>query len=474
MKQKLIIAVVAQLFSYLSSYSQDYLIVKTLTANDSIAFTTLRYGRKDYGFGVVSSKGVMNWQVRVPGYILGLGKFKNNVVVFYTFEDLKSLTALKEVHVALIDLKEKKITEDKIVYKNETKYQIDPSILDDPEGNFTYLLIRTTPLKGGIGSMANNSETKLNETTQLSAISLQTNLATQSKDFKSIALESAFVAACEGINNDVYVASFSNDQLVTEKFDGDGDPKGKLSVGAPCRTKSRFHPVIKYDNLQGNCIEVAIAYENNHKDDVLRSFRFNFNDQKAYATEEAVLNKDYVKRLEQPQGEKKTRLSNFKSIDELYPVQILETNDHVIVLKEIQYHFTPSGDDAERFGRDGNIISIYSKKDLHTERDLIIDKTCETFIMGGTSICSYIKNGKLYTVTCELTGPGKYKTFLYTINIDDGTMAKKELEKEDAGKGWITDPTTIAWFSDNFITPFDSGKAFIHMKFDTDLQSENY
>ena len=53
-------------------------------------------------------------------------------------------------------------------------------------------------------------------------------------------------------------------------------------------------------------------------------------------------------------------------------------------------------------------------------------------------------------------------------------MEKRELEKEDAGKGWITDPTTVAWFSNDFITPFSSGKAFIHLKFETDLQSANY
>jgi hypothetical protein len=473
MTSKFIITIVTLLLFYIASYSQDYLITKTLPVNDSIAFTTLRYGRKDYGFGVISSKGVMNWQVAVPGYPLGMGRFKNNVVVFYTFEDLQSLTALKDVHAALINLSDKKIIEDKVVYSNETKYQVDPSVLDDPAGNFIYLLIRATPLRGGIASMANNADTKLNETTQLSVISLGADLTTQIKDFKSIAVGSTFVGATSGINNDIYVCSISDEGLVTEKFDKDGNLKGKLAVEVPIRNKSKFYPVIKYDSLAGNCVDIAIAYKNNHKDDVLRSFRFNFNDQKGTSSEEAVLNKDYVKQLGHAEDEK-TRLSNFKSIDDLYPVQLVETNDKVIVLKEIQYHFIPSGSNAEQFYRDGSIISIYTKKDLHLERDVIIDKSFGTFIMGGTAICSYMKNGKLYTVTCELSGPGKTKTYLYTINIDDGAMQKKVLEREDAGKGWITDPTTILWFTDNFITPFNSEKAFIHLKFETDLQSVNY
>src|ERR1017187_2793328 len=107
MKVNMSISIVILLFAFSASYSQDYLIVKTLTANDSMAFTTLRYGRKDYGFGVVKSKSVMDWQVPVRGFPIGMGKFKNNVLVFYTLEDLKSLTVLKEVHVALVGLKEK-------------------------------------------------------------------------------------------------------------------------------------------------------------------------------------------------------------------------------------------------------------------------------------------------------------------------------------------------------------------------------
>ncbi len=474
MKPKLIITNVMLLLFYLASYSQDYLITNTLPGNDSIAFTTLRYGRKDYGFGVVSLKGTLNWQIPVPGYPLGMGKFKNNVVVFYSFQSRAALGDLEEVHAALINLHEKKITDDKVIYSNKDKYEKYPFILDDPQGNFTYLLVRTDALKGLFGNGPAQVKAKRNATTELSATSLEANLEPHSKDLESIALvESVFVTACVGLNNDLYVSSFSNDQLITEKFDSDTNLKGKLSVAAPANTKKQFFPVVKYDSLQGNCIDVCIAYSNNHKDDVMRSFRFDFIDQKAIATDEVVLDKGYVKQLEKT-GDSNKRLSNFKSIDELYPVQILETNDQVIVLKEIQYSKTRADDNTEQFYREGGIISIYSKKNMSLERDVVFDKYFGTYIMGGTAICSQAKNGKLYTVTCELAGAGKCKTYLYTIKINDGSMDKRELEKEDAGKGWTTDPTTVAWFSNNFITPFDSGKAFIHLKFETDLQSENY
>jgi hypothetical protein len=145
----------------------------------------------------------------------------------------------------------------------------------------------------------------------------------------------------------------------------------------------------------------------------MRSFRFDFNDQKAYTTEENVLDKSYTKQLKTTDGENKG-LSNFKDIDELYPVQILETDNKIIVLKEIQ--FTQSSNSDQNvliYFREGSIISIYSK-DLHPESNIIIDKDFRTYILGGTGICSQPKNGKLYTVTCEMPRAGKVqKLFIY-------------------------------------------------------------
>lgn len=479
MKPKLIFSVLIFLFSYVASYSQDYFIVKTLAGDDSISFATLQYGRKDYGFGVINSKGIMNWQVAVPGFPLGMGRFKNNVVVFYTLENPEKLGSLNEVHAAMIGIKEKKILADKVVYTNPNKNVIEPIILDDPAGNFNYLFIRTSGQRGGFASLTYKAQNKTHEFMQLSIISLESNLETHTKDLKDIALETFFAGACAGNNNEVYVSSFSKDQLITEKFDKDGNLKVKLTIDVSIRRKSAAYPIIeifpiiKYDSLQRNC-DLAVKYRNDHKDDVIRLFRFNFNNQKTYSTEETVLNKDYVKQLEKTE-DKKNKLSNFKSIDELYPVQILETNDKVIVLKEIQYETgIGSSNDPEKFYREGNIISIYTR-DLHPVNDVIIDKFMGTYIMGGTSICSHIKNGKLYTITCELgKRADNYKAILSIINMNDGTIETRTLDKEDAGKGWITDPTTILWFSNNFVIPYSSGKAFLRLKFETDLQSENY
>jgi hypothetical protein len=479
MKPKVIFSVLFFLFSCVASYSQDYFIVKTLAGDDSNSFVTLRYGRKDYGFGVINSKGTMNWQTTVPGFPVGMGRFKNNVVFFYTLDNPEKLGSINEVHAAMIGIKEKKILADKVVYTNPNKNVIEPVVLNDPAGDFNYLLIRISGQRGGLASLAIKAENKTHEFTQLSIISLESNLETHIKDLKDIALETFFAGACAGNNNEVYVSSFSKDQLITERFDDDGNLKGKLAVDASIRRKSamdpiiEIFPVIKYDSLQGNC-DLAVRYRNDHKDEVMRLFRFNFNDQKAYSTEETPLDKDYVKQLEKVQG-KKNKLSNFKSIDELYPVQILETNNKVIVLKEIQYETgIGSSNDPEKFYREGNIISIYTK-DLQQVSDVIIDKFMETYIMGGTSICSQVKNGKLYVITCELgRRADNYKAVLSIINMDDGAIETSTLDKEDAGKGWITDPTTILWFNNNFIIPFTEGKAFLRLKFKTDLQSENY
>ncbi len=470
MKPKLLIAIL--LFSCASAYSQDdYMIVKTLPLNDSITFTSLRYGRRDYGYGIVNSKGVMMWQIPSPGFPVGMGKFNKNAVVFYSQDNTEGARSVKEIHAAVVDVSTRKITTDKVVYTNETNYQVDQLVLDDPSGGFFCILLRTSPLKKGFASYANNADAKFTETTQLTALFINADLTPQTKDLKSISVGSAFISACTGSNSDLYVCSYSNDQVTVEKFDDNGNAVSKLSAEASIRDKSKFYPLMKCDAMETNTADMVVAYKNNHKDDAMRTYRFDFNNQKAYASQETVLDKSYIRTLEKPEN---TSLSNFKSIDDLYPVQLMETDDQLIIFKEIQYQYTPAGDDAKQFYRTGALISLYAKKDLHLQMDITIDKTFGSFIMAANDIAGYVKNGKLYTATCELIGSGKYKTFLYTINLKDGTTEKKALEREGRGKEWVTDPAAIVWFSNNYIIPFHEASAFIHMKFETDLQPEKY
>lgn len=471
MKSNLTLAVL--LFCSSSSYSQDYMIANTLPLNNTVAFASLRYSNKDYGYGVINSKGIMAWQVPAQGYPVGMAKFNNNVIVFYTDEN-KDLHALREIHAAIIDLKTQKITIDKEVYTSKNNYQFEPLVLNDPAGNFIFLLIRTTVRKTGFAAYATSwPEDKFKQSNQLSAIYLDDQLIDKTKDIKSATLDAYFLSACGGNNNEWYLCSYAKDQLTIERFDRDNILKSKLSTPTSLKDHSDYYPLMKYDSLPGNCINAAVAYTNSHRDDILRTYRFDFNDQKSYATDETALNKDYAKTLAKMNGEKSS-LSHFKFVEYLRPVQILETDDRVIVSKEIQYETGGKGNDAVQYQRTGSLISIYTKKDLHAEKDIIFDKSFGTFASGGTDIASHLKNGQLYTATCELTGVASFKTFLYISNLIDGSTEKKVIEKEDAGKGWITFPTTVCWFSNNFITPFTTEKSFTRFKPESFLQSTSY
>lgn len=469
MKLKLTIAIL--LFCYSASYSQGYMITSTLPLNDSVAFTSLRFTSNDYGYGIVNSKGVMIWQLPSQGYPLGMGKFHNNVIVFYSLEN-SEIHAIKEVYAAIVDLKNQKIMNVKDIYTPENKYQFVPITLNDPEGNFNMLLIRTTSLKRGLGSYTSWQDDKFNEIHQLSAIYLDDNLNAQTKDIQSPAIGSFFMSACGGNDNDWYLCSYNDDQLTVEKFDRDNNLKSKLATGTSIKEHSVFYPLMQYDSIQKNCVDEALAYKNKHKDDILRTYRFDFNDQKNYATDETSLDKDYKRSLEKENGDK--NLSNFKFVEDMRPVQILETNDKVIVLKEIQFTFRGAQSDADQYRRVGSVVSIYAKKDLHPERDIVIDKFFGTYAFGGIDIASHIKNDKLYAVTCEFGKGLSYKTCQYLININDGSTENKVLEKEDAGRVWLTYPTTICWFSNNYIVPFTEWKLALHLKPVTDLQSESY
>lgn len=290
MKLKLTIALL--LFCGSASYSQNYLITETLPLDDSNAFPSLQYGRKDFGYGLVNSKGIMAWEVSSPGFPVGMGKFHNNVIVFYT-TDNPLMKSMKDIHAAVVDLKTHKISKDKEVFTTENKYVFIPFILNDPARNFNWLLIRTTYLKRGISGYTIGWQDKFNQTSQLNGVYLDENLTIKTKDIKSAALQSNFMSICAGSNNNWYLCSYANDQLTVERFDGDNNLKSKLVTPTSIRNNSQFYPLMKYDTLPENCIDETVAYKNAHKDNVMRSFRFDFNDQKSYSTGETVLDKDY-------------------------------------------------------------------------------------------------------------------------------------------------------------------------------------
>lgn len=449
------------------SYSQEYRIASTLPDGDSKSFVFLQTDRKSFGVGLLNSAGVMEWQIDLPDRCFNMAKLGEDVVVFYV-EQKGYLSPIKAIHAVLIGIKNKKILQDKVIYQNPGKFSVEPYVLRDPSDNFTCLLVRTTAYRPGLGGFGGNEGEKRRITKSLATISFGIDLEPQVKDIKSNATESVFMTTCAGDNKDFYIFSFSDDHVVSEKFDLNGNIAGKLTLDLSQRHKTGLNYIVHYDSIEANCIDMPISYTNDQKDRLVQLFRFDFNNKKVKETQQVPLNKEYVNSLKP--DDSSSKLHHFGAISNLNPVEIIESDDKIILLKEIQsYSFDGK---TTKYIREGSIISVYTK-DLKLLREVAIEKWSSNFLEGFDAIAGHLKGDKLYAVTNEQNGLG-YKTVLYVININDGSINTKEIEEKKSGINWVTIPADIIWYKENYLVPFAKGKPMIHLNPGTNLVSEKY
>jgi hypothetical protein len=445
---------------HISKAQEEWRIDKTLQT-DSFCFASLIYSytQTEEGFGVINDKGKVEWQIPVPGYIFGMGKFKGNIILFYTEEHnhTRGYEEIKAIHAAIVSLKQKRIISDKIVFNNKKRSLATPYILNDPSGNFNTLLIRNSAFTGTFlvrEGFATDIKTAVTET--LTRIDVSDELAPVEKQLESAAIGGSFAGICPGQGKDFYIISVSNNQAIAEKFTGQEKPSQKLSTNISYKDKSYVSAVAGFDSYSGDAVDVSLKYENMEKDKPVGLFRFDFSAGKALASDNIF---------------DKSKLLDHKKIDDLYPVKVLETKDNIILIKEIEFT-GHERQDMEYIKEDG-IVDIYSK-DMHLVKEEILAKGYEARIYTLTGISGHVKDGKLYVVTMEQYERVRYKDFLYTFDIPGGLKNKKILERSDARIEVMLDTDNAIWFPESFVIPRVSFRSHSFIKYNTELQTVSY
>lgn len=449
-----------------NAYSQDFLNDLKLEGRPE-SYVTLRNGRKDFGIGLIDSKSNLKWQLPVPGVPLDMGRSGDNAILIYA-EEFGNYSPIKVLHAMLIETAKKKVGKDVVIYTNPGQFIVQVKILKSPGEEFSSVLVRETKSKNstlgfGIGSGGSFKETKA-----ITMIHLGSGLALETKELKSIAIESEYFTTSMGSNNDLYVCSYSNGQLTTERFDGSGNKLTQLATDLNFYKKVPYAFIVQYDDsLRKNCFTVGLKYLDDQRVTMARIFRFDFNDKKIIVTDPFEINKDYVKKLKDDNPGSK--VNHLRDIYALKPLQIINTADKTIFIKELQ---SETMDRTTKYIREGAIISIYSK-DLKLIKDIPINKYSANFFMGFAAICGHVKGDNLYAVTNEMDGLG-YQCLLYKINLNDFSITTKGIPKPESGMNWITEPGNIIWDDTSFRIPFLNAKASFKLKLKTEWVVEKY
>ena len=451
-------------------FAQDYMIRNTLRLDETRAFVSLQYGRNSFGCGFITAAGIMEAQLPIEGVPLGMAKSGTKNVLFFYSESEKYTSPTKIVHAALIEVGKRKIIKDNIIYRNPGKNDIELTVIRDAVDNFISILVRNTDYNPGMGGFGGNAEVKRQKTTGMVNVTIDKTLIPKEKEIKSIAFDGDYIHACGGNNGNLFICTSIDGQLIAERFDSIGTLKGKIPVALSLKRKSRVQQVLQYDSLSTNCLNMAVAYLDEEKHDFVQLFRFDFNSMKSFSSEKVVLNKDYVRGLQDRSENKK--LKNFSEIYNLRPVQILESGDKIILVKEINIEEMDKNVASHR--KSGSIISVFTK-DLKLLKENAIDKWCLLYLFNFPAITAFAKNENLYIVTTESRGLASFRTILYNMNLSTGEIVKTgEIEKEESGFNWVTMPGLIMWFRDRYVVPFTNGVDFFSLSLKTSLVTQKY
>jgi hypothetical protein len=394
------------------------LISSMFAIDDNTAVGHIVYGSLNEAFVVVNQKGQLLWSEPVRGYIKGEGKWNGNVIFFYTEKSNGG-----PLHAAIVDLKEKKIIKDKIIYDIRKKSDGDIYVQNDPRYNFSSLLFR-----------GNGSEPLINMITLSADLEINTKvlLPADSRTFIDIHTSK---------QGDIFLTSMVNSKLIAEQFDKEGEVKSKLQVDLDIRNKSYFNAVSRLDTFANNTL-VAIQYVNANKEKAINLYRFDFEAEKVNAAPPVLLDKAYFGTLEEKEPDAKKRL---KPIDEMVPVDILTTQDKVVLVKEIRTLYSTSRSVAAL--NLAAVVSVFNKelKPLH---ETVLSKSYQAYASFNSHLISFIHNEKLYVLSPESEGGiGNYSDYCYIIDLSADKKEKKKLPNA----GGLIDAASTVWFKNSCI-----------------------
>ncbi|HZK62488.1 MAG TPA: hypothetical protein VFC34_00005 [Puia sp.] len=464
------------LFS-VSAVGQDFRVVRMLQGNDSISFAAVRYNRTDYGIAVVDANARVKWQLPVPGYILGMGRQKDELFVFYTeMITMHNFSRKKTIHVITVSLKRRSQVSDNIAFTNPGNHTVVPEVLNDPDGNFNFLLVRTTGNKGsGMVQVGTAGPDKEANTDLVSIITLDDAGNASATDIPTMAQNGKYIVSCTDAGKNLYLTSFVDGKLTMEYFDRSLKLVSSLATPLDLKEKYEYKSVIRCDGNAPNAVDFSLYYENNSKRFNNALYRFDFSAKKVLTAPEVPLTKEYIrdKQAQNPGS----AFSSLKVIDELKPVGILETPDKILVVKEIQYvysKFNPQErQQADRFTHEGAVVEIYSK-DLKLLHELALGKYVETFVETGYDVNFHIKDGNLFVVSCEQGGVASYADYVYVISLNDYSVSRKALARAGAGRDMYMEAANMIWNTNNFITPVSYVREFFGTTFRTSFQKYTY
>lgn len=230
----------------------------------------------------------------------------------------------------------------------------------------------------------------------------------------------------------------------------------------PAKKKFGIYPTFNLDKNNTNRVLAAIMYKTKGNDNIIQLFAFDMKAKQVTRSAEEILNKAYSKdvALEEINSTRVTSLASY--IEHLRPIEILQSGDKIIVLKEVR--MISPGNNSTRFINGPLVISFYDQN-LKLLKHTGLNKAYEVFVNMGRSLGYHLKGDELEIVTATLNGIASYADIYCSVDTKTMRVTKAGvLDKGSLGRTISSEPNSTLWFPGNFVMNYLLPKGMLRIK----------
>ena len=442
-----------------SAYAQhnpiyDWAPTDAIHLRDSVTAFRVNYKRdKGDAIAIVSPKGVeIGNDIPLPDNVQGIAAYEGHVAVFY---QPGQKGENRELHVLELDPKTGATLQDKLFYSVSSPNFVAFVVERDASGRLMGVMARTTAWETKHQDGKTSSEKEMIQMGQTNGLELI--LPDQGLTPRVVRLPAGGEAQRKYWGSMVsdkgafLFVSSSETQLIVQRFSATGALEGKLEASfdpeSPYEDIPGLDPVVLC-SLDGDALMTDVVFTRHKaKHPVSRMIRFDFTDGKVYQTPEVVVQKGFS-----GQAQPESRNANWH-IEFFRPVDMEETPDYIIAVKELDWNDTFTDDGGGLYStsmtgyRDMALIQVYDKK-LNLLRTIPLIKSLTTNIPLVSAISVHAEGDNLYAITAENPPPHKpgLREYFYTISLRTGEVARQQVKKDDDFKTSLTIPQYVYWF----------------------------
>jgi hypothetical protein len=410
---------------------KKWYIKDALPVSDTQSLAIFEHKKDESGIVLVNNLGTIQWEQAFDGCVMAISKYKDHFLVFYAAKGYwdkiwGSYKNIKQINAATIDIKSQKIIDDKVIYTG-SKFVI-TDFQNDPAGNFNQLLLR----------YSTSSDYK--EVKGFNLITFNADGSLINKEINSIATGQKFIGSSAGKDGSFFISSIQNwSSIVVEKFSHDGMFISKQESPLTLRNDPEYYAVMRTDPATNNSVTLTINALNKDRDYAFSHIGFNFDNNQVYAVNEAPL-------------AKKTTPYNFAGYRDLRPIDILYTTDKVIVVREVRYFELPSAGSSKLVTSHSRaaVVSVFDKQ-MKLQRDIILGKATSSYSQIDIGISCNIVKDKLYILSGENAGMGKFDNFCYKVNLNEGSYERKKIGLDKASMKTSLSTFSTMWLKNEVI-----------------------